>query len=71
MISSHSFYLKMRKGIRYLGAFVLLNFVLMVGCQSKSTKTEQTQANKPNVVIICLDDLGYYPTKRIFLCSIV
>jgi arylsulfatase A-like enzyme len=49
----------MRKGNRSLGAFALLSFVLLLGCQNKSTKTEQVEPPKPNVVIICLDDLGY------------
>ncbi len=49
----------MRKEIRFLGAFAFLSFVLFVGCQSKSTKTEPAQPTKPNVIIVYLDDLGY------------
>jgi arylsulfatase A-like enzyme len=37
----------------------LLSLSLIVGCQSKSTKTELAQPIKPNVVIVYLDDLGY------------
>ncbi len=49
----------MRKEMRFLGALALISFALLVGCQSKSGKTEQTQSTQPNVVIVYLDDLGY------------
>uniref|UniRef100_UPI0032165AC1 sulfatase family protein n=1 Tax=uncultured Draconibacterium sp. TaxID=1573823 RepID=UPI0032165AC1 len=49
----------MRKGIKILGALTLVSFAFLVGCQSKKTKTEETQTTKPNVVIVYLDDLGY------------
>ncbi len=40
-------------------ASALVCIVVLVGCQSKSTKIEPQQAEKPNVVIVYLDDLGY------------
>ncbi len=38
---------------------LLLTFGLLMGCQSRSGKTETDQASKPNVIIIYMDDLGY------------
>lgn len=47
--------------MRRLGiiASLLLSLALVVGCQSQSVKKEKKKADKPNVVIVYMDDLGY------------
>ncbi|WP_347841296.1 arylsulfatase [uncultured Draconibacterium sp.] len=40
-------------------ASLLVGIGLLVGCQSKTQKTDAQSEEKPNVVIIYMDDLGY------------
>ena len=40
-------------------AFVLMAVVLAVACQTKNKNTQETKSDRPNVVIVYMDDLGY------------
>jgi len=49
----------MRRILMNVGLWPLLSFVLILGCQNTSEKTQKNQPQKPNVVIVYMDDLGY------------